>query len=685
MRSFDYEKSTENGAPDAFIQITILGNQNISSDIGALLKKSLKLKMDMLKRCLMVFTLLSGIAAQAQDNQMKTLPLTDMSAFKPQAGNWQIVGDVAMDRTVDIHALEKKPVETGTDSKKKKKSKENEVAPVLPKAVTFQTGTGILLNMNDDVKKDNLLSLLEHGDIELELEVMLPKGSNSGIYMQGRYEVQLYDSWGVRNPKFSDIGGIYRNWEREAGKIYMGKAPLSNPAKAPGLWQSLKIVFKAPRFDTSGNKISNARFVSVDLNGVRIHDNVEVPLPTGGPVENNEKPFGPLLIQGDHGPVAFRNIRYKLMKDLKVTLGEITYKTYRGSFKSFEELATTKPVKTGTSNELSVDVVDDENEYGAVFTGTLTVPEDNTYEFRLRFSGGAKLVVDGQALVDLPRPDAWANVNKEITLKAGTYPFEIYNFKRASWLPPRIGLYAKTASSYPNMLSAYNSFPPDDDPTSPIMIEPGNSPRLLRAFIDFKNDRRKRLTHTIGVGEPSGIHYVYDLASGNLACVWRGNFVDATPMWHDRGDGSFKPLGAVQYLFVNQPLAFLSSPNEAFPNTPNENDFRSKGYVIDETTGRPVFRYTYQGLEVEDKISPDDGNRILRHEVSIKNRGSKTGLYYKLAEGSDIVSMPDGSFAVDGKQYYIKSVSPVTIRDVDGKKELISSVDGSTVNYSIIW
>jgi hypothetical protein len=98
-----------------------------------------------------------------------------------------------------------------------------------------------------------------------------------------------------------------------------------------------------------------------------------------------------------------------------------------------------------------------------------------------------------------------------------------------------------------------------------------------------------------------------------------------------------------------------------------------------------VFKYIYQGLEVEDKVSPEDQNRVIKHEVTIKNRGTKTGLYYKLAEGSSIIAMPDGSYAIDDKQYYIKSASAVTIRDVGGKKELISTVDGSNISYSIIW
>src|SRR5687768_11586421 len=150
--------------------------------------------MQMLKRCFIVFVAWWGTAAYAQELPMKTLSLEDMSAFKPQAGNWQIVGDVVMDPTVDVHP-EEKPAEKS--AKKGKKSKE--VVKEKPKAVTFQPGKGILLNLSDESKNDNLITAFEHGDIELELEVMLPKGSNSGIYLQGRYEVQLYDSWGVKN------------------------------------------------------------------------------------------------------------------------------------------------------------------------------------------------------------------------------------------------------------------------------------------------------------------------------------------------------------------------------------------------------------------------------------------------------------------------------------------------------
>ena len=642
--------------------------------------------MQNFKPKLLILAIFGCVTAGFAQSATHTLSLQDLSDFRQQAGNWLIVGDVTINPDVDIH--QKHEVAQPVSTRKNKKS----AAPVVeqkPFPVTYQAGTGILLNMNDEVKKTNLLSVFEHGDLELELEVMMPKGSNSGIYLQGRYEVQLLDSWGVKNPTFTDIGGIYRNWETEPGKIYMGKAPLSNPAKAPGLWQKMKISFRAPRFNANGKKIENARFNFVELNGVRIHDNVEVPLPTGGPVENNETPLGPLMIQGDHGPVAFRNIKYTLLKEANVSINNITYQTWYGNFKLISDYADSKPDASGASTELTCEVLENENAYGAHYQGSLTVSADANYKFVMAYTGGGRLVINNQQLINYQSGDGSRRDEASIQLKAGTYPFEIYNFKDASWLPPRLGLFVQTGVA-PQALHAFNSFPPDDDPVSPILINPGSEPKMIRAFLDFKGQYSQRLTHTIGVGDPSGTHYVYDLKSGNLVCVWHGDFVDATPMWHDRGDGSFRPMGATQYLFTNQPLAFLSSETSSFPvitraDEIKEGEYRGRGYEIESASGRPVFKYSYQGMEVDDKIYPDQQGRII-HEVSIKNRGTKPGLYYKLAEGKSIQQNPNGAYAIDDKSYYIqviKGASP-KIREVDGKQELYIPVEDS-FTYSIVW
>src|SRR5690606_29433465 len=120
------------------------------------------------------------------------------------------------------------------------------------------------------------------------LDFMMARGSNSGVYLQGRYEVQLFDSWTKTNPSYSDCGGIYQRWDDTKNRGYEGTAPLVNVARAPGLWQHLQIRFRAPRFDSKGMKIENARFESVYLNGVLVQQQIGLTGPTRSPLSNEE-------------------------------------------------------------------------------------------------------------------------------------------------------------------------------------------------------------------------------------------------------------------------------------------------------------------------------------------------------------------------------------------------------------
>jgi hypothetical protein len=318
--------------------------------------------------------------------------------------------------------------------------------------------------------------------------------------------------------------------------------------------------------------------------------------------------------------------------------------------------------------------------FGIVFNGIISIPEDGQYNFELNFNGGATLAVNNQPLIGpgLDRNSGHSN------LKKGVFPFELIYFKNVTWMPPRLAFNVSSTNTHSKALHAFGSFPPDADLASPILISVGSQTKLLRAFLDFKVDRSKRLTHTVGVGEPGGIHYVYDTKSGNVVCTWRGDFVNATPMWNDRGDGSFRPMGLIQYLFTSPSLAQLASPNDAFPTTSNENDFRGKGYILDEN-GRPTFKYIYKGVEVTDKTIPDATGKTFKRDISFKN--SISGLYYKLAEGSEISVMPDGSYAINDKEFYIQIISgkPIIRDQAHGIKELILPVDGSNISYLIIW
>jgi sugar phosphate isomerase/epimerase len=140
---------------------------------------------------------------------------------------------------------------------------------------------------------------------------MIPKGSNSGVYFMGRYEIQVYDSYGVEKGQYPGIecGGIYERWDNNRNpKGFEGHSPRVNASRAPGQWQTFDVIFRAPRFDKNGRKISNARFEKIVHNGVVVHEDVELTGPTRAGTYNDEKPTGPLMLQGDHGPVAYRNI-----------------------------------------------------------------------------------------------------------------------------------------------------------------------------------------------------------------------------------------------------------------------------------------------------------------------------------------------------------------------------------------
>jgi 3-keto-disaccharide hydrolase len=169
--------------------------------------------------------------------------------------------------------------------------------------------------VNGNGRTANLVTDEKHGDVKLYLEFMLAKGSNSGVYLQGLYEVQIFDSYGSDFPvKTSDGGAIYHRWINEQG--VGGSAPRVNASRAPGQWQSYQIWFQAPRFDSSGKKTANAKFLRVLYNAQLVQENVDVEGGTRAHMPIEEAPLNPLMLQGDHGPVAFRNVYWRPLRPI---------------------------------------------------------------------------------------------------------------------------------------------------------------------------------------------------------------------------------------------------------------------------------------------------------------------------------------------------------------------------------
>jgi hypothetical protein len=152
--------------------------------------------------------------------------------------------------------------------------------PVGGGASQWSVADGILRNAK---RGANFVTVQSFDDFKLHLEFRVPKGENSGVYLRGRYEVQIEDNYG-QEPDSHRIGGVY-------GFL----TPSVNAARPAGEWQAVDVTLVG-------------RVVTVVLNGERVIDRQTIPGITGGALDSDEGAPGPIMLQGDHGPIEFRRV-----------------------------------------------------------------------------------------------------------------------------------------------------------------------------------------------------------------------------------------------------------------------------------------------------------------------------------------------------------------------------------------
>lgn len=601
--------------------------------------------------CAAALSVTLGFLAPIPVSGQQTLPLTDLSGFTDPGKSWQIVGDVKAE-------LEK------------------------PNTFKVTKGAGILVNL--PAKKApgiNIRTVQEHADLDLELDYMTAAGSNSGIYFQGRYELQILDSWGVQQARSGDNGGIYERWDESRGKGqegFQGHAPRQNASRAPGLWQHLKVVFQAPRFDAGGRKIQNARFLKVELNGVTIHENLELHGPTRAALGNGETASGPLLIQGDHGAVAFRNIRLKNYNKARPELSEIQYTLYNGKFETLPDFDTLQVVAAGTTPLLTSTIINPGKDALVLYTGEITIRDEGEYKFDFSTPGGSgALKVNNQTVQEFGSSES-----RPIRLSPGRFPFELVYAKTVSWWQqPSFSLQV----SHPDIRSFLISDPNavSNDAADPILVDVSTTP-ILRSFMDIPGG--KRVVHAVNVGSRQQLHYTYDLDHGALVQIWRGGFLDATPMWNSRGDGSSRPLGSK--LVFGDPvftIRQLDNPQAAWNNDSSGTGFFIKGYELDNG-GNPTFKYRMYGATVTDAVQAYINGKEINRMINVEN--APTALYVLLAADSQIENLGKGLYLIGDKSYYVRINNPSgekpLIRESAGKKELIVPIQ-TALSYSILY
>jgi glucose/arabinose dehydrogenase len=267
---------------------------------------------------------------------------------------------------------------------------------------------------NAGAAAENLTSKLLFGDVDLSFRFLLPKGSDSGLFLMGRYEIDLRDDAALCGALPPGASGAFAGRPSEF-RVYRG----------PGEWHELSARFQAPRFDEHGRKVANARLLRVLVDDTLVHEEIELPGPTQGAPLLDEAAEGPLVVQGDRGPVAIRGLRVRLRNQYRAdgawqplfeqgaldawTAGALV--TPRSDWRQFELRGRLK-LGGQTSGALRLLA----REGGGAGDGGYVLPLDLTATGAAKLGSIADLAPLGTQLV---MPDLWLNFSVRCTEEAG--------------------------------------------------------------------------------------------------------------------------------------------------------------------------------------------------------------------------------------------------------------------------
>ncbi len=210
-----------------------------------------------------------------------------------------------------------------------------------------------------------------------------------------------------------------------------------------------------------------------------------------------------------------------------------------------------------------------------------------------------------------------------------------------------------------------------------MWVEMDARPKIMRGFVMFGDEK---LTHTASVGSPAGVHFNYDLNQSKLLNIWRGPFLDVSPMWRGRGESQLAVPGGAALAMSGKPSFIVADDIPAsWPDSLAE-EAVFKGYDLD-AEGMPTFRFGMARGEVLDHFSINGSN--LRRAISAKDLNQF--IQVLLVEASEIEALEDGLYAVDDRSFYLKLI--------EGKAELKSSPEGqrlvhnlsTPITYELIW
>lgn len=613
-------------------------------------------------------TCLLPLASTAQ-----TVSLDDLGAFANPSNAWKTAGEV------QVHPLHEGSFEVAD-------------------------GSGLLVGAAPQAgESSDIVTKMVHGDLALEFEVLLSHDAAATVWLQGRYGLRLSDSWRKNRLNGFDNGALVAPHAK--GVATVGYGPWMNAARAPGVWQRVRIEFEAPYFNAEGEKTRDARIESVEQNGGVIQQNQLLPAPGQEAPFRDEVAEGPLTFRVERGHIAIRNIHYTKYTDQQVGLEDLTYNLYMESFLddefiywggaegnrvSLPDLSSHDPTEVGEAELMHTKMVRGRgNDFALVFKGQMHLPDSGDYTFEANPQGVGAFKVDGEELFRWDGLHEKGSYSRTTPLREGTHSFTltIFNFGQ-----PNVGLYVEGPGIKRHPLHQGGTIP-EGELVEPIVLSPANGPRIQRSFMFH---RGQKLLTCMNVGYPEGPHYTVNMATGGLVQVWRGPFGSTTSMWHGRGTqqvlrplGSVLPLSADQQVLLAESLAESSSIQSTAEL--RLEDYQRTGYTLNDQ-GEPVLEYVVGSVSVRDHISPDRDAPILKRSLRFSNReGSTQAVWYHVASATTIEQVSDNMYDVDDKTYFVEvgeEVETTIIRDGEQQALFIPLQVGSqpqTLTYSLVW
>ena len=589
----------------------------------------------------------------------QTINLDNLEAFEKPGANWKIVGNVTS-LFEEKHSLQ------------------------------TEEGKGVLVNLSNSPEASSLQTQLEHGDLELKLEYLCPKNARSQILFQGRYALQLADD--SESSVMPPNGTIISHKSTEDNPIKAFVSPSMDANRASGLWQTLHVLFRAPRFDENGKKIKNAAIEYALINDMSIQKNIEFKAPSTFSLSDDEVQKGPLSFLDEKSPMAFRNIQYKLYSDEHLSIGELTCNVYHGEWDYIPDFTKLEAVKkqTGITEFNNFDDISGQaKHYALQFEGELIVPKSGEYLFETSIDDGGDLKIDDQLVVHNEGEPGIGTERGIVNLTEGKHKIEVTYYEEV-WASTLIIHYEGPEMERQTLASGIKKTDSDAQNVKkpkPLLIQPENSTEVFRSFVEYQGVKK---THAISVGSPVGVHYSYDLLEGALLKAWKGEFADVTEMWQGRGEPQLlEPLNAVIETEDGISWAKLDQENGEWPTQIPEG-FKYKGYKIADDD-HPIFLYNLDNIQIEDDFTPNQEKQLVR-TLRFNADQKQNNYWYKLAKADFIKKLDNGWYSI-GQKYYLKILNQgeakEKVREYTGYQDLIipilNSNSASEIQIAIFW